>query len=409
MLSLKDFSASCETLDINDFLNKDDVISDVVYVFEQSYEIFNRGVFNSLGLYDKKVCLNELKLENFESSIEENKTISLKKYFNSDKPLFFIIYKNFLFLSTSIIGINYDLKNFLEYIKNIEFYKKDIFKFKNIETELITEENFLNITGIICENCSMNELLHLEEFKNLKFLNCSNNNLTKIYINNLESLNCSYNNIKTLKIDKISKVFCKNNLIKKLIFSKKSKCDLLDCSYNKIKKINFNLTLQQLYCNNNKLTEIKTNALTFLNCSDNNINKINFDTKYKVNILFAYNNNFSDFYIPYYMKILKIYNKNLKRIYVFPNLLFSLKKMFFNQYFLKLKKVKLIKIGLDFFLKKISQEEINNNEICCICLEPLQENICETSCKHLFHFNCLKNLYNTSCPYCRQCLCFLKI
>lgn len=408
MLSLKDFSASCETLDINDFLNKDEVITDVVYVFEQSYDIYNKCMFNSLGLYDKKVCLNELKLENFETPTEDEnkKTISLKKYFKSDKPLFFIIYKNFLFLSTSTIGINYDIKNFLEYIKNKEFYKKDIFKFKNIETELITEENLLNITGIVCENCSINELLHLEEFKNLKFLNCSSNNLTKIFVNNLELLNCAYNSIKTFKIDKIKKVFCKNNLIKKLTFTKKSKCDLLDCSYNKIKKINFNLNLQQLYCHNNKLTEINTNALTFLNCSDNNINKINFNKKYEINILFANNNIFSDFCIPYYIKFFKIYNKNLKCIYVPPNLLFSLKKMFFNQYFLKLKKVKLIKIGLSFFLKKISLKEINKNEICCICLETLQEDICITSCKHLFHFNCLKNLYNTNCPYCRQCLCF---
>lgn len=58
--------------------------------------------------------------------------------------------------------------------------------------------------------------------------------------------------------------------------------------------------------------------------------------------------------------------------------------------------------------KKKYSKEIEN-ETCSICLEPFKKNniICETSCKHLFHYHCIHqwlchDSLKPECPCCRK-------
>ena len=44
------------------------------------------------------------------------------------------------------------------------------------------------------------------------------------------------------------------------------------------------------------------------------------------------------------------------------------------------------------------------NEECMICLEPLNNEIAEVSCSHLFHYKCIKEWLsnNDRCPLCNE-------
>ena len=39
---------------------------------------------------------------------------------------------------------------------------------------------------------------------------------------------------------------------------------------------------------------------------------------------------------------------------------------------------------------------------CSICLDSLNNKLVKLDCNHLFHFDCIKNITNNSCPLCRR-------
>lgn len=56
-------------------------------------------------------------------------------------------------------------------------------------------------------------------------------------------------------------------------------------------------------------------------------------------------------------------------------------------------------------IKKNKFEKITDfdlNDICVICQENLSDKVLKTSCKHLFHQECILNIENYLCPICRQ-------
>ena len=60
-------------------------------------------------------------------------------------------------------------------------------------------------------------------------------------------------------------------------------------------------------------------------------------------------------------------------------------------------------------LNKHTEICINNDSMCCICLENFLDNqkkniIYIKSCKHIYHQECLYNWYKNKlyCPYCRK-------
>jgi Leucine-rich repeat (LRR) protein len=112
--------------------------------------------------------------------------------------------------------------------------------------------------------------LDVTRFKNLKILNCSNNQLTKLQFNeNLEELNCNYNRLTTLHInEKLKMLYCSNNKLTTLPPLKNLK--ILHCSDNQLTTLPPLENLKILNCLNNYLTILPPlNNLEIINCSLN--------------------------------------------------------------------------------------------------------------------------------------------
>uniref|UniRef100_A0A6C0H5W5 Leucine-rich repeat protein n=1 Tax=viral metagenome TaxID=1070528 RepID=A0A6C0H5W5_9ZZZZ len=169
-------------------------------------------------------------------------------------------------------------------------------------------EKYLNslsdkVEKINVSNKKLKYLPELSRFKCLKYLKCSNNQLTSLPIlpDNLECLDCHSNNLTILPI-----------LKKKLIS--------LDCSYNIITSLPvLNKNLIELFCANNKLTSLPVlnKELKILYCISNDLTSfpvLNENLKhcyYSNNPISSiiYNNNFNIF-----KKNIKIWN-NFRYLY----------------------------------------------------------------------------------------------
>ena len=45
------------------------------------------------------------------------------------------------------------------------------------------------------------------------------------------------------------------------------------------------------------------------------------------------------------------------------------------------------------------------DEVCCICLDNLEENVCKLSCDHMYHLNCIEPYLNKNGSKLNCCLC----
>ena len=101
--------------------------------------------------------------------------------------------------------------------------------------------------------------LDVTRFKNLKKLNCSNNQLTSLHLNkNLETLVCSNNQLTSLQLNEnLQELYCSNNQLTSLQLNEN--LEILDCSNNQLTSLQLNENLQQLYCSNNQLTSLHLN------------------------------------------------------------------------------------------------------------------------------------------------------
>ena len=46
------------------------------------------------------------------------------------------------------------------------------------------------------------------------------------------------------------------------------------------------------------------------------------------------------------------------------------------------------------------------DDVCCICLDNLEENVCKLSCEHMYHLNCIETYVNNNDgPKLNCCLC----
>ena len=78
-----------------------------------------------------------------------------------------------------------------------------------------------------------------------------------------------------------------------------------------------------------------------------------------------------------------------------------------------------IKISINKdILENELHKDINFDNLCTICGEDLNQNICHTlNCKHIFHYNCLIKYLQTDfsfprsnkCPYCKTSFTFLPL
>jgi Leucine-rich repeat (LRR) protein len=124
------------------------------------------------------------------------------------------------------------------------------------------EVNFikeLDVSGL-----NLQSLKGLEEFTALTRLNCSKNQLIRLYI---------------AKNTALTELYCGSNELSLLDVSSNQKLSFLDCSNNVLSALNVskNLQLTALYCNKNQLTSLelsKNVALNLMHCRSNEITEL---------------------------------------------------------------------------------------------------------------------------------------
>lgn len=164
---------------------------------------------------------------------------------------------------------------------------------KNFDTDgdgALTEEE-LNKVEIIdvdykeTDKKKISSLQGIELFTNLKYLYCSDNELTELDIRKntlLTILYCNGNNLSSLNVRKNTALInleCGSNKLEELVTSKNTKLEHLNCSENQIKELDLsnNVLLSVLFCNDNKLKQLditKNTLLKQLNCCNNKISKL---------------------------------------------------------------------------------------------------------------------------------------
>ena len=121
-----------------------------------------------------------------------------------------------------------------------------------------------NLNGDLFDYNTFEEIIQLENYNDIKYINCSYNNLTSLsdnLPNSLEFLSCSHNNLTSLP----------DNLPNSLEF--------LWCGNNNLTSLSDNLpySLEKIWCYDNNLTSLPDNlpnSLIGLSCDNNNLTSL---------------------------------------------------------------------------------------------------------------------------------------
>jgi len=184
-------------------------------------------------------------------------------------------------------------------------------------------EHFRNLKHLNCSNNNVTSLTLINELKALTYLDCSNNSIASLDVKSLsalEHLNCSGNSMKSLNVtglDKLDYLNCSYNSLSSLIikdskilthvncsnnyslstfnFEGLSALTYMNCSNNSLRLLDLSgqTVLEELYCSNNGLTSLSINnlsVLTTLSCYDNSLESINVDGLNALNIFSCFNN-----------------------------------------------------------------------------------------------------------------------
>ncbi len=163
-----------------------------------------------------------------------------------------------------------------------EHFRSYVKQFDGDHDGWLSKKELEKVEKISIENQSVSNLKGIEYFKNLKELDCSNNELRSLDVSRntkLEVLDCSNNNNKLRSLDvsnnpKLTKLDCNNNYLTSLDLRNNTELTELDCSGNKLNSLNLsnNPKLTKLDCNNNYLTslDLRNNTeLIELDCNNN--------------------------------------------------------------------------------------------------------------------------------------------
>ena len=145
--------------------------------------------------------------------------------------------------------------------------------------------------------------LNTNKWTNLKWLNCSINQLTALELGTNTKLEvfCDDNQLNSLNISVdtgLQRLYCDDNKLSVLNLSTNTELQYLWCQYNLLSTLEFSACteLKILYCSNNQLNVLDFSANTKLwrlNCSDNQLNALYFSDNSKLRELSCYNNHLS--------------------------------------------------------------------------------------------------------------------
>ncbi len=146
-------------------------------------------------------------------------------------------------------------------------------------------ENFTNLKYLNCKYNSLNTL-NLSQLLNLEALNCFSSNISSINVtnlNNLKNLSCGSNNLSNLNLQGVNnliKLNCSYNLLNNLDISNLLQLQELSCGHNQLVILNLAglNNISNLSCNSNQLQNLDVSNLLNLqniDCSNNNIINLN--------------------------------------------------------------------------------------------------------------------------------------
>lgn len=142
----------------------------------------------------------------------------------------------------------------------------------------ISPELFNKIIGLKCINCNLDDIDFIVNFINLKKLNVGNNKIKTIpLISSLEELEIYCNELIEIPIQpNLIKLYAFNNKLKEIPFLPKLK--IIDVSHNDISKISLGEYIEQIHISYNNLQEINilNKHVVELDCSYNKLKSLQF-------------------------------------------------------------------------------------------------------------------------------------
>ena len=158
---------------------------------------------------------------------------------------------------------------------------KHLIVHNNSIQSLVGIEKFNNLKWL---NCNYNQLayLNVQDLVNLTSLRCENNQLTSLNVQglaNLKSLRCDYNQLTSLDVQgliNLVELYFSNNQLISIDLHGLTKLEFLVCWTNQLTYLNVNeqTNLVGLICFNNKFKYLEVEGLAnlkFLGCSDNEL------------------------------------------------------------------------------------------------------------------------------------------
>ena len=226
----------------------------------------------------KNINLKTIKISNI--NIKELKLPNLFQENKSNKAIL---------NSIEVKIINCNLENIIQIPLNIKLLDLS----KNKLSFQVLNDKIINISCLVELNLSNNKLKSLPEIPmSIKILDVSNNLIESLKLkkySNMEIIHCSSNKLKILEYGKnVSILNAQFNLLDQIYICKYINC--IDVSYNLITNIYLsknNISMEELDCSNNKLTNLNLYycEIVKLNCSNNLLSKIsNYENILNLNI-----------------------------------------------------------------------------------------------------------------------------
>ncbi|WP_162921803.1 leucine-rich repeat domain-containing protein, partial [Listeria costaricensis] len=173
-------------------------------------------------------------------------------------------------------------KTFNDWFPDDNLAKAVADEMKKQPTDTVTETQLATISALGCSNMSISSMNGLEYLTGLRFLSCSQNNLSELNVSqntNLIRLNCGFNNLSELNVSQnpyLEDLSCYGNNLGELDISQNLNLVELECNNNSLSSLdvskNINLTTLTCYYNNLSSLDLSQNpSLTNLSCEFNHL------------------------------------------------------------------------------------------------------------------------------------------
>ena len=195
-------------------------------------------------------------------------------------------------------------------------YLKSLFD-KNYDRKLAPAERNA-VKQIVVWNMGISNLKGIEFFPNLKYLNCTGNELTSLDVHEntaLTYLDCSKNKLTGLDVRQnaaLQSLYCYNNQLTSLDVHENTALEYLSCAENKLSSLDVsnNTALDVLYCVQNQLTELdvsKNPALKELYCYENQLTELDVSKNTELTVLACNGNRLTSLDVSQNAKLVNLY------------------------------------------------------------------------------------------------------